>query len=142
MAKCTILGVGTGTIAGEAIQLGILINKKMKDLAPDIFRQRMIVEGTLKQPFGPLEMVGYCTKITKLLNMTAVSAPICSHDKKYGWCAYMHWKESGIHIYSWDKHTPPFFSIDIYTCKIFSELDVVKFTKGFFGPNLQELTHC
>ena len=112
----------------------------MKDLAPDITRQRMIVEGTLKRSFGPLEMVGYCTKITKLLNMTAVSAPICSHDKKYGWCAYMHWKESGMHIYSWESREPPFFSIDIYTCKSFEEESVVKFTKDFFGNNLIELS--
>ena len=112
----------------------------MKDLAPDILRQRMIVEGTLKQPFGPLEMVGYCKEVTDILKMTAVSAPICSYDEKYGWCAYMHWKESGIHIYSWGARTPPFFSIDIYTCKDFKEESVVEFTKGFFGNNLIELS--
>ena len=133
-------GAGTGTIAGGVIQLGILIDKKMKDLAPDIFRQRMVVEGTLKQSFKPLEMIGYCTGVTDVLNMTAVSTPICSHDKKYGWCAYMHWKESGMHIYSWESREPPFFSIDIYTCKSFEEESVIKFTKDFFGNNLIELS--
>ena len=112
----------------------------MRDLAPDILRQRMVVEGTLKQPFGPLEMIGYCTEITDILNMTKVSAPICSYDKMYGWCAYMHWKESGIHIYSWEKHIPPFFSIDIYTCKFFLEEDVVEFTEKFFDHELIDLT--
>ena len=112
----------------------------MRDLAPDILRQRMVVEGTLKQPFGPLEMIGYCTEITDILNMTKVSAPICSYDKTYGWCAYMHWKESGIHIYSWEKHIPPFFSIDIYTCKFFLEEDVVEFTEKFFDHELIDLT--
>ena len=79
----------------------------MKDLAPDIFRKRMVVEGTLKRPFEPLEMIGYCRRITDVLKMTRISSPFCSHDAKYGWCAYMHWKESGIHIYSWDIRTPP-----------------------------------
>ena len=111
----------------------------MKDLAPDIIRQRMIVEGTLKAPFAPLEMVGYCREITDVLKMTQVSAPFCSHDSKYGWCAYMHWKESGMHVYGWDNRRPPFFSIDIYTCKAFSEEDVVKFTRNFFDTNLIEL---
>ena len=112
----------------------------MKDLAPDILRQRMVVEGTLKQSFGPLEMIGYCTGVTDVLDMTPVSTPICSHDEKYGWCAYMHWKESGIHIYSWESRKPPFFSIDIYTCKSFEEESVIKFTKDFFGNNLIELS--
>jgi S-adenosylmethionine decarboxylase len=112
----------------------------MKDLAPDIFRKRMIVEGTLKQPFAPLDMIGYCRKVTDVLKMTRVSSPFCSHDSKYGWCAYMHWKESGIHIYSWGTRTPPFFSIDIYTCKDFEENHVVDFTKAFFGNNLIELS--
>jgi len=111
----------------------------MKDLAPDIFRKRMVVEGTLKRPFEPLEMIGYCRRITDVLKMTRISSPFCSHDAKYGWCAYMHWKESGIHIYSWGRRTPPFFSIDIYTCKDFSELDVVKFTKSYFIDEVNEI---
>ena len=112
----------------------------MKDLAPDIVRQRMVVEGTLHLTFSPLEMVGYCVEITKVLGMTAVSSPICNHDPAYGLCAYMHWKESGMHIYGWDNRKPPFFSIDIYTCKDFKEKRVVEFTKGFFGNNLIELS--
>ena len=111
----------------------------MKDLAPDIFRKRMIVEGTLKKPFEPLEMIGYCRRITDVLKMTRISSPFCSHDPKYGWCAYMHWKESGIHIYSWDHRIPSFFSIDIYTCKSFHEKDVAEFTSRFFGKKLLEL---
>ena len=114
----------------------------MKDLAPDIVRKRMIIEGTVKRPFKGEAMTSYCEQLTEVLDMTPVTSPMCNYAARYGWCAYMHWKESGIHIYSWDKHTPPFFSIDIYTCKVFNELDVVKFTKDFFGSNLQELTHC
>ena len=125
-------------IVGEATRHGTLITK-MKDLAPDIARQRMVVEGTLHLPFAPLEMVGYCIDITKVLGMTPVSSPICNHDPDYGWCAYMHWKESGMHVYGWDNRRPPFFSIDIYTCKAFSEEDVVKFTRYFFDTNLIEL---
>jgi len=111
----------------------------MKDLAPDIVRQRMVVEGTLKRPFNALGMVGYCREITDVLGMTSVSAPICSHDPKYGWCAYMHWKESGIHIYGWDERKPPFFSVDIYTCKFFEAEKVIEFTKNFLGDNIIEL---
>ena len=111
----------------------------MKDLAPDITRQRMVVEGTLYEPFSPINMVGYCNEVSTTLDMTSVTTPICNYDPAYGWCAYMHWKESGIHIYAWDARKPPFFSIDIYTCKSFKEEDVAKFTKDFFGDNLIDL---
>jgi len=113
----------------------------MKDLAPDIVRQRMVIEGTLEHPFRGEEMTSYCEKITKVLDMTPVTSPMCNYDSRYGWCAYMHWKESGIHIYSWDARKPPFFSIDIYTCKAFGEKDVAVFTKDFFGHNLKEMVY-
>jgi S-adenosylmethionine decarboxylase len=135
-----IHGAGTGTIAGGVIQLGTPISKKMKDLAPDIIRRRLVVEGTLNHPFAGEGMTSYCEEITEVLDMTPVTSPMCNYDSNYGWCAYMHWKESGIHIYSWGKHSPPFFSIDIYTCKDFSKEDVIKYTKDFFGQNLIELS--
>ena len=84
-------------------------------------------------------MTRYCSEITKVLNMNPVTAPICNHDPQYGWCAYMHWKESGMHIYAWDHRIPPFFSIDIYTCKTFEPVDAVRFTEEFFGENLLQL---
>jgi len=113
----------------------------MKDLAPDITRQRMVAEGTLRPPatFSGEEMTRYCNDITQALKMTPVTSPVCNYDDNYGWCAYMHWKESGMHIYSWEQRLPSFFSIDIYTCKVFSELDVIEFTRGFFGNKLLEL---
>ena len=110
------------------------------DLAPDICRQRLIIEGTLHDVFLPEDMTVYCKDITKVLNMTAVTAPICNHDPKYGWCAYMHWKESGMHVYGWDDRVPRFFSIDIYTCKAFDQKHVINFTEEFFKDNLIKLT--
>ena len=110
-----------------------------KELAPAIHRQRMIIEGTLSSPLEPEAMSDYVMKITDVLNMTYVTAPILNYDEKYGWCAYMHWKESGIHMYAWDSHSPPFFSVDIYTCKQFDPVDAVDFTEGFFGEDLIDI---
>ena len=114
----------------------------MKDLAPDIIRQRMVIEGTLFPPasFGGEEMTRYCNEISSALKMIPVTAPVFNYDDNYGWCAYIHWKDSGMHIYSWDHRIPPFFSSDIYTCKAFLEEDVVEFTSSFFGAKLIELT--
>ena len=105
------------------------------DLAPDICRQRMILEGTLHSSFGPDNMVKYCKEISEVLDMTSLGEPITDFAKEYGWCAYMHWKESGMHIYSWDNRDPKFFSIDIYTCKTFKALDVVVHATDFFDED-------
>lgn len=110
------------------------------DLAPDICRQRLVIEGTLHNVFLPENMTRFCSEITDVLNMTAVTSPICNYDSNYGWCAYTHWKESGMHIYAWDNRTPKFFSIDIYTCKSFEPEHAVDYAKGFFGDDLIEIT--
>ena len=110
------------------------------DLAPDIFRQRLIIEGLLHNAFKAEDMTRYCHEITKVLNMTAVTSPVCNYDPDYGWCAYTHWKESGMHIYAWDDRKPPFFSIDIYTCRKFDPQHTVNYTQEFFGENLTALT--
>ena len=113
---------------------------KYHDLAPDICRQRMVLEGTLHNPFEAEEMVRYSKEISKMLNMTPVSDPITNFAKEYGWCCFMHWKESGMHIYSWEHRDPKFFSIDIYTCKKFNPISVVCFTDEFFEDNLIKLS--
>ena len=110
------------------------------DLAPDVCRQRQVIEGTLYNVFLPEDMTRYCQEITQVLNMTAVTAPICNHDSHYGWCAYMHWKESGMHVYSWDNRVPKFFSIDLYTCKTFDPMDALRYTEEFFDDNLIKIT--
>ena len=113
---------------------------RFKDLAPEICRQRMVLEGTLHNAFSPDDQIKYCKDISKLLKMTPVAEPFINNAEEYGWCCFMHWKESGMHIYSWDNRDPKFFSIDIYTCKKFSPLEVVCFTDEFFGDNLIQLS--
>ena len=111
-----------------------------EDLAPDICRQRLVVEGTLHNSFKPLDMVMYCKEISVVLDMTPVGLPKTDFAEDYGWCCFMHWKESGMHIYGWDKRTPKFFSIDVYTCKTFDPMDVIRYTEEFFEENLIKLT--
>ena len=110
------------------------------DLAPDICRQRVVVEGTLHRNFAPLDMSRYCKEISLVLDMTPVSEPTNNFAEGYGWCCFMHWKESGMHIYSWEERDPKFFSVDIYTCKSFDPWDVVRYTEEFFGDNLIKLS--
>ena len=77
--------------------------------------------------------------ISKVLDMTLVTSPVLNFHEKYGWCAFVHWIESGMHCYTWKNRSPNFFSVDIYTCKPFSPNDAENYTKEFFGDNLLEL---
>jgi S-adenosylmethionine decarboxylase len=111
-----------------------------QDLAPDICRQRLIIEGTLHNVFLPEDMTQYAKEISKVLNMEPITSPVLNHEPKYGWCAFVHWKESGMHIYTWDNRLPKFFSVDIYTCKEFDPMDAVRYTEEFFKDNLIKIT--
>ena len=46
-----------------------------EDLAPDICRQRIIIEGILHNPFQAEEMHYYMRGMTKALKMTEATAP-------------------------------------------------------------------
>jgi len=113
--------------------------KPFIDLAPDVVRQRMIIEGTLHNLFLPEAITLYAKEISKVLDMELITSPVLNHEPKYGWCAFVHWKESGMHIYTWDNRVPKFFSVDIYTCKTFNPKDAITFTEEFFGDNLIQL---
>ena len=55
---------------------------------------------------------------------------------------YVHWKESGMHVYTWKatESRPNFMSLDIYTCKDFDINLVIEFTKSHFQNNITHLT--
>lgn len=103
----------------------------MKDLAPTIYRQRLIVEGKCDQLITCNQIKEYLSKLSDALNMKTLLAPVTHKSEKFGWTGWIHWESSGCHVYAWDKPAP-FFSSDIYTCKKFDIDIAVKFTKDFF----------
>ena len=111
----------------------------MEDLAPDIFRQRLVIEFTLQNKIESSLLVTYAEELTKELDMTLVSSPILTYAPDYGWSVYVHWKESGMHIYTWDYRKPIFISVDIYTCKKFKISDAIDYTNKFFKNNILKI---
>jgi hypothetical protein len=108
----------------------------MRELAPDVFRQRMILEGETFKPIAPEDIKKLLDKLCVSLDMVALTAPTLSYCEEYGWCGHMHWVTSGVHMYTWANRKPSFFSIDIYTCKEFSHRHAVDAVKDFLGDNL------
>ena len=112
------------------------------DLAPNIVRRRLVIECIHKGNFNERKIYDYMIQLSDLMNMTIVTLPTINDVEEYGFAAYMSWKESGMHVYTWNKtdQRPNFMSIDIYTCKNFEVKDVINFTKNIFSSDITELT--
>lgn len=103
----------------------------MKDLAPSIHRQRLVIEGYQKEHISDAKIREYLSLLSVHIDMKELIEPVTHMSDLYGWAGWIHWETSGAHFYSWDRPIL-FFSVDIYTCKAFSNESAVEFTKNFF----------
>lgn len=110
----------------------------MKDLAPEIYRQRLVIEGYPKEPLTDTQIKHYLSQLSDVLEMKKLIDPVTHRSDTYGEAAWIHWETSGAHFYSWEQPRL-FFSVDIYTCKKFEDLTAVDFTQKFF--NATELAY-
>lgn len=104
----------------------------MRDLAPGIIRQRLVVEGTVTSPIGATGIVEYLKTIGELAGMRVLTEPVTHLSPLYGWAGWVHWETSGAHFYAWNA-PDLFFSVDMYACKHFDTEPVVDFTRRFFA---------
>ena len=120
----------------------MIIHVPFRDLAPNIVRRRLVIEGITTEPLPVDQITTYMIELSKVMDMTIVSQPTTNYEEDYGFSAYLCWKESGMHVYTWSKtdDRPNFFSIDIYTCKDFEIKEVLNFTTKSFENVLTELT--
>ena len=105
----------------------------MKDLAPTITRQRLLIEGFSGIAVDEESIENYFKKITKSLNLRTYSHPIIfspGDGENQGFDAFIPLIDSGISFYYWKKQK--FLSIILYTCKFFDEKKALKITKEFF----------
>ena len=112
------------------------------DLAPNVVRKRLVIEGIYKDKLTDTDICDYMVKLSDFMNMTIVSQPSTLYEPAYGVAAYMCWKESGMHVYTWTENEtrPNFFSIDIYTCKDYELEKIIDFTKKVFEKQLTHIT--
>ncbi|AHB41970.1 hypothetical protein RAAC3_TM7C00001G0098 [Candidatus Saccharibacteria bacterium RAAC3_TM7_1] len=104
----------------------------MKDLAPDIYRQRFVIEGYPVRPVTDTDIQEYLSGLSAVLDMTELLSPVTHQSDQYGWAGWIHWENSGAHFYAWDKPRL-FFSVDIYTCKAFEPSTALRYTQEFFN---------
>ena len=104
--------------------------KDLKDLAPEIYRQHLIIEAYPAFYITEKHIKEYLSKLSEVCGMKKLSEPVTHQSPLFGWAGWIHWETSGAHFYSWNKHL--FFSVDIYTCKKFSIEAAIEFTKDYF----------
>ena len=102
-----------------------------RDLAPDILRQRLVIEGVPAHAVDDELIRDYLSALSRAVDMVQLIEPVTHRSDLYGWAGWIHWETSGAHFYSWERPVS-FFSVDIYTCKAFDPAAVVAFTEDYF----------
>jgi S-adenosylmethionine decarboxylase len=108
----------------------------MKNLAPHIFRQRLLFEGFYKIAVDEKVIEVYFREITRVLQLRMYGEPIVfspsslGKEENQGYDAFVPLIDSGISVYIWSN--AKFLSAVLYTCKGFDENKAIEVTKKFF----------
>jgi len=108
----------------------------MKNLAPTILRQRLLIEGFYDIKVNGNIIKKYFKKITQSLKLRTYGQPIIhspsgiGKEINQGYDAFVPLIDSGIYIGIWAN--AKFLSLVIYTCKSFNEKQAIKVTRDFF----------
>ena len=111
----------------------------MKNLAPDIQRQRLLIEGFYNIDAGKEDIEEYFKKITNDLKLRMYGDPIIfspggdGKEENQGYDAFVPLIDSGISVYVWSNKK--FISLIIYTCKNFDENKAIDITREFWKIN-------
>ena len=109
----------------------------MKNLAPDIFRQRLLIEAFYQRSVDEAAIGNYLLGVAEHLGLRTYGAPVvfapASSDgrpENAGYDAFVPLIDSGISGYFWSG--PRFLSIVLYTCKGFDAEAAVHYTRDYF----------
>ena len=109
----------------------------MRNLAPHIFRQRLLIEGFYAVEMTREKLTEYLLGLAAHLGLRAYGAPAIytpaglGKAENQGFDAFLPLVDSGISAYVWSSAR--FFSVVLYTCKGFDEAAAVGYTREFFG---------
>lgn len=108
----------------------------MTVLAPEITRQRFMIEGYYGIEVDEDAIRSYFKIITQQLNLRVYGDPIIfcpeslGKEGNQGYDAFIPLIDSGISLYVWTTHK--FMSVVIYTCKMFDEALALSTTKDYY----------
>lgn len=115
----------------------------MRDLAPDITRQRLLIEGYYTVPVGDDDVRRFLLDLPAALDLRSygevtVHAPGGrGRDDNEGFDAFVPLIDSGISLYVWTARR--FLALVVFTCKTFDADRAVSFTRERFA--MSEVEH-
>jgi hypothetical protein len=114
----------------------------MKDLAPDIVRQRLLIEGLYLRAIDQAAVETYLIGVAAHLGLRTYGRPIVhapggdGKPENEGFDAFIPLIDSGISLYVWSQKR--FFAVVLFTCKRFDMNGALQFTRDFFvATNLE-----
>lgn len=114
----------------------------MKNLAVNIKRQRLLIEGFYTIEVDKAVIEDYFKGITDYLQLKMYGKPIIfspggeGKTENQGYDAFVPLIDSGISVYVWSNAR--FLSLIIYTCKDFNEEKAIEFTQSFWKMSEKE----
>ncbi|MEO8019190.1 MAG: S-adenosylmethionine decarboxylase [Pseudomonadota bacterium] len=115
----------------------------MKDLAPDIVRQRLLIEGLYSREVDQAAVETYLIDVAAHLGLRTYGPPMvhapgdAGKAENHGFDAFIPLIDSGISLYVWSQKR--FFATVLFTCKRFDVNAALRFTRDFFVAS--ELEH-
>ncbi|GAB5450445.1 MAG: hypothetical protein Hals2KO_07730 [Halioglobus sp.] len=109
----------------------------MEDLAPHIYRQRLLIEGIYQREVDVDTILAYFDTLATGLGVTAAGKPVVNDStgkgkvENQGIEAFLPLIESGVALYTWESSR--FLSLIIYTCRAFDKDQAVDITREFFA---------
>jgi len=109
----------------------------MRDLAPGITRQRLLIEGHYGILVGQEEVEQYLLGLAEHLRLRTYGKPIVhapggqGKEENAGFDAFVPLIDSGISLYVWTSSS--FFAAVLFTCKKFDVDQAVAYTREFFA---------
>ena len=111
----------------------------MRDLAPDIIRQRLLIEGFFSIQVDRNTVERYLVTLAAHLSLrtygqVVVHAPTgAGKVENEGFDAFIPLIDSGISLYVWTRRR--FFAAVLFTCKPFSVSEALAFTRDYFSAS-------
>ena len=109
----------------------------MRDLAPEITRQRLLIEGYFSADVNQEVVESYLLTVASHLDLRTYGKPIVhapgglGKEENEGFDAFVPLIDSGISLYVWSS--AKFFAAVLFTCKVFDVERAVSYTKDYFG---------
>lgn len=115
----------------------------MKNLAPDITRQRLLIEGIFSTDLDEERIAAYLSGIAQHLALRTYGQPTIHATRgegkaeNEGFDAFIPLIDSGISLYVWSAKK--FFAVLLFTCKHFDTENAVAYTRRFFSA--EQIVH-